>query len=66
MRHFNTLVRYTRIPQEDDFSMNEGECMLACTNPVISYDRGSHALHIQGPDVNLRVIAKNVSIEDKA
>lgn len=66
MPHFNTLIKYTRIPDEDDLSMSESECVLLSKNPTIHYHRETRSLRIIGLDVNLEVRAKNIHIEEMA
>ena len=62
---FNTLIKYTRIPDEDDLSMSESECTLLSKDPFISYFRPKQNLRIIGPDVDINVKAKNIHIEEK-
>lgn len=63
---FNTIIKYTRIPDEDDLSMDESECTLFSRDPFISYYRPTQKLIIEGPDVKLDIKAKNIHIEEMA
>lgn len=60
---YNTLIKYTRIPDEDDLSLHDSECNLLSNDPVIIYNTQTKTLMIEGKDVHLEIKARKISIE---